>query len=152
MDFQLICSIFISLIPTIYIVGMLNWFVTMAICILRFKKLVKMELGNDYKNEMRKVKTVDILEFMYSLVEEYRFSSFLGVLYFVSGLMALGSVLILLDSSKAYYCISYITLPVIEIIRFKMAKCKLKEKLDNNKVIKIKKCLEKEPLYKIIMN
>lgn len=152
MDFQLIYSTFISSLPIIYAVGILNWFVTMAICILKFKKLVKIELGNDYKNEIKKVKTVDVIDFMYNLAEECRFSYLLTILYFISGLMALGSVLILLDSTKAYYCISYITLPTIEIIRFKMAKCKLKEKLIDDEEIKIKRYLETQQSYKIIID
>lgn len=124
--------------PIVYGVGILNWFIIKGICTLRFKKLVKIKIGNEYKTDMKKVKTIDIIEFMYSLFEEYRFSYLLMLLYFVSGLMAIGSILILFDSSKVLYCISYITLPILELIIFKMAKFKLEEKLNNNKVISIK--------------
>lgn len=138
MDVKLIYDNISSLLPIVYGVGILNWFIIKGICTLRFKKLVKIKIGNEYKTDMKKVKTFDIIEFMYSLFEEYRFSYLLMLLYFVSGLMAIGSILILFDASKVLYCISYITLPILELIIFKMAKFKLKEKLNNNKVISIK--------------
>lgn len=151
MNFKLIGSNISSLFPYICVVGILNWFIVMAISVLMFKKLIKDELDNNSKNELKKVNLINIIDFKYSLVYEYRFSVILMIIQYVFGLMALGSILILFDSSKVFYCISYITLPILEIIIFKMAKCKLKERL-NNKTISVNKYIKKEPFYKLVIN
>lgn len=129
--------------------GTLNWFFVLTTTCFIFKKNIKDKISDDYQQELKKIKLSNIHSFKMDLINEYKYSFLIFNLYFISMLMGLGSILILVDSSKWFLCISYLTLPILEIVIFKMAKCKLKEKLDNNEVIRINKCPEKEPTYKL---
>lgn len=138
--------------PMMYMIGVFSWVFAMKISSLQLKKIIKDEIMDEHKEELKNIKIDDISGFSSDLINEYKFSSLIKLLYFISMLMMLTSVLAIFDSSKMFLCVSYIILPIFELVIFKMTKSKLKEKLDNNATISISQCTEKKTSYKLVID
>lgn len=152
MDFQPLYHNMEQIIPYIrYILGIFGWLFTLKITCLSFKKIIKDKIKGEYQEEFEKLKTDNIHSFMIDLINVHKYSSLIIYSYFISLFMAFYSVVAIFDSTKIFSCISYIILPIVEVIIFKTAKYQIVEQFKNNKFIAINKGVKEEISYNLLI-